>query len=293
MSAHKGITLSLLSSVLFSVLCYYSVFLHPLNGWQIAGWRTVTTVLLLMLALAFRGKLRSFWHYVLSVIKNARLLLATFVCAALLGLQIITFCWTPVNGQSRSLALGYFLLPLVMVLAGRALYGEKLSGWQKVAVLLAACGVAAEVMIVRSLPLVALVVMLGYPPYFIIRRQLKNNAFYSVIAENLFLVVPAMVLLIYQGIDTEWLPAGPGGGWVILTGLGLLSSSALLCFLLASSSLSFTVFGMLSYVEPLLLFLVSLFLPGEKLTLTSLLTYIPIWLAILTLMIDGYKKVKT
>jgi chloramphenicol-sensitive protein RarD len=180
-----------------------------------------------------------------------------------------------------------------MVLAGRALYGEKLSGWQKVAVLLAACGVAAEVMIVRSLPLVALVVMLGYPPYFIIRRQLKNNAFYSVISENLFLAVPAMVLLIYQGIDTEWLPAGPGGGWVILIGLGLLSSSALLCFLLASSSLSFTVFGMLSYVEPLSLFLVSLFLPGDKLTLTSLLTYIPIWLAILALMIDGYKKVKT
>lgn len=142
---------------------------------------------------------------------------------------------------------------------------------------------------VRSLPLVALVVMLGYPPYFIIKRQLKSDAFFSVIAENLFLMIPAVVLLIYQGSGNEWLPTG---GWRTVTGLGLLSCSALLCFLLASS-LSFTLFGMLSYVEPLLLFLVSLFLPGEKLSLSSLLTYVPIWLAVLALMADGYKKVKS
>lgn len=241
----------------------------------------------------FRKKLRPFWHYLLSVVKSMRLLAATCVCATLLGLQIIIFCWAPVNGQSRSLALGYFLLPLVMVITGRALYGETISGWQKIAVLFAACGVTAEVLMVRSLSLVALVVMLGYPPYFIIKRQLKNNAFFSVIAENLFLVVPEIAVLVYQGSENEWLPAGSAGGWGTITRLGLLSSSALLCFLLASSSLSFTLFGMLSYVESLLLFLVSLFLPGEKLTLSSLLTYVPIWLAVLTLMADGYKKVKS
>lgn len=293
MSSQKGITLSLLSSVLFSVLCYYSAFLYPLNGWQIAGWRAVTTALLLVLALVFRRKLWSFWHYLLSVVKSMRLLAAACVCAMLLGLQIIIFCWAPVNGQSRSLALGYFLLPLIMVITGRVLYGDTMSGWQKIAVLLAAFGVTAEVMMVHSLPLVALIVMLGYPPYFIIKRQLKNDALFSVIAENLLLVVPAIAVLVYQGSGNEWLPAGPAGGWGTITGLGLLSSSALLCFLLASSSLSFTVFGMLSYVEPLLLFLVSLFLPGEKLTLASLLTYAPIWLAVLALMADGYKKVKS
>jgi len=291
MSARKGITLSLLSSVLFSVLCYYSAFLYPLNGWQIAGWRAVTTALLLVLV--FRRKLRPFWHYLLSVVKSMRLLAAACVCAMLPGLQIIIFCWAPVNGQSRSLALGYFLLPLIMVITGRVLYGDTMSGWQKIAVLLAAFGVTAEVIMVRSLPFVALVVMLGYPPYFIIKRQLKNDALFSVIAENLLLVVPAIAVLVYQGSGNEWLPAGPAGGWGTITGLGLLSSSALLCFLLASSILSFTLFGMLSYVEPLLLFLVSLFLPGEKLTQSSLLTYAPIWLAVLALMADGYKKVKS
>ncbi|MDF2911918.1 MAG: permease [Pantoea agglomerans] len=74
---------------------------------------------------------------------------------------------------------------------------------------------------------------------------------------------------------------------------GLTELFCLTLLLLASRSLSFTLFGMLSYVEPLLLFLVSLFLPGEKLSLSSLLTYVPIWLAVLALMADGYKKVKS
>ncbi|ARJ43052.1 hypothetical protein B1H58_14130 [Pantoea alhagi] len=242
MSAQKGITLSLVSSVLFAVLFYYTVFLHPLNGWQIAGWRAVTTVLLLMLALAFRRKRDPFWHYLMSVIKNTWLLIATLVCAALLAPADTYF---PLGTRQRAKPV-----TCTRVLSVASGHGSN----RQSAVLLAACGV-----MVRSLPIVALVVMLRYQLYFIIKRQLQNNAFFSLIAENLLLVMPAIALLIYQGNGKEWLPAGAVGGWGILAGLGLLSCSALLCFLLASSSPSFTMLGMQSYVEPLLLFLVSFF----------------------------------
>jgi len=40
--------------------------------------------------------------------------------------------------------------------------------------------------------------------------------------------------------------------------------ATLLCFLLASSSLSFTFFGMLSYIDPILLFLVAFFFAGRE-----------------------------
>lgn len=63
------------------------------------------------------------------------------------------------GSHCRSLALGYFMLTLIMVITGRVLYGETMSGWQKIAVLLAVFGVTAEVMMTRSLPLLALVVI--------------------------------------------------------------------------------------------------------------------------------------
>ena len=58
-----------------------------------------------------------------------------------------------------------------------------------------------------------------------------------------------------------------------------MSGSALVLYLMASQRLTFTTFGMLSYVEPLLLFTVSLLLPSKTLSMTNFLTYLPIWLA--------------
>lgn len=70
-----------------------------------------------------------------------------------------------------------------------------------------------------------------------------------------------------------------------------MSGSALVLYLMASQRLTFTTFGMLSYVEPLLLFTVSLLLPSKTLSMTNFLTYLPIWLAVAFLLIDGLKYI--
>jgi chloramphenicol-sensitive protein RarD len=69
-------------------------------------------------------------------------------------------------------------------------------------------------------------------------------------------------------------------------GLGALSAIGLGCYLLASRYLPLIIFGLLGYLEPVLLALVSLML-GEKIGAEEWLTYIPIWLAVLVLVIEG------
>ena len=49
----------------------------------------------------------------------------------------------------------------------------------------------------------------------------------------------------------------------------------------ASRLLPMGLFGILSYVEPVLLFLVALLFLGEQFDVTQWLTYLPIWLAVL------------
>ena len=65
--------------------------------------------------------------------------------AVLTSAQLWLFLWGPMHGRGLQVSLGYFLLPLVLVLAGRFLYGEKLSWFQFVAVLLAVFGVGHEI----------------------------------------------------------------------------------------------------------------------------------------------------
>ena len=61
---------------------------------------------------------------------------------------------------------------------------------------------------------------------------------------------------------------------------------AMALYLLASKWLPLSLFGLLSYVEPVLLVAVSWIL-GETLGWASLLTYGPILLALLFLAVDG------
>ncbi|MFD2015190.1 hypothetical protein ACFSJQ_03925 [Vibrio olivae] len=75
--------------------------------------------------------------------------------------------------------------------------------------------------------------------------------------------------------------------WITIAGLGLLGSFALLSFLAASHRLPMSLFGMLGYVEPVLLFWVALML-GESFSDGDWLTFIPIWLAVLCLALNGW-----
>jgi chloramphenicol-sensitive protein RarD len=52
--------------------------------------------------------------------------------------------------------------------------------------------------------------------------------------------------------------------------------------------LAFSLFGLLSYVEPVLLVGVALLL-GESIGRDEWLTYLPIWLAVLVLVFEGSK----
>ena len=70
--------------------------------------------------------------------------------------------------------------------------------------------------------------------------------------------------------------------------LGALSALALISYILASRMLAFSLFGLLSYVEPVLLVCVALLL-GESISAGQWLTYLPIWLAVLVLIAEGVK----
>jgi chloramphenicol-sensitive protein RarD len=79
----------------------------------------------------------------------------------------------------------------------------------------------------------------------------------------------------------------PGLLWLIPL-LGLISASALVVYIIASRLLPFSLFGLLSYVEPVLLLGVALLL-GESIKSGEWLTYIPIWMAVVVLVFEGFK----
>src|SRR5690606_15042219 len=96
-----------------------------------------------------------------------RLWLLLPLSSALIGAQLWLFVWAPLHQKAMDVSMGYFLLPLVMVLVGRVLYQERLNRLQTAAVVVAAIGVTHELLRTGSFSWVTALVMFGYPPYFI------------------------------------------------------------------------------------------------------------------------------
>lgn len=286
----QGIALSVLSSFLFAALYYYTTVLHPLTGEAIFAWRVVLGLPALALLITRArgwGEIRLATRRLRS---EVRLWLLLLLSAILIGVQLLLFVWAPLHQRGLDVSLGYFLLPLVMVLVGRIFYRERLTRIQTIAVAIAAIGVVHELWRADSFSWVTALVMFGYPPYFMLRRTLRMGSFCTLWFDMLFLLPIALALLYGQDMSVlEQFMRHPGlFGLVPL--LGLISSAALISYISASRMLPLGLFGILGYVEPVLLFWVAFLFLDENMAGQAWFTYIPIWIAVLLMVAEGLFK---
>jgi len=283
----KGVVLSVLASVLFAVMYYFTSLLTPLSGLEIFGWRMLLTVPCMTVFMIVSGEWRRVWELVRLVAAKPALIGGVVVSSALLGVQLWLFMWAPLNGRSLDVSLGYFLLPLTMVLTGRLVYGEQLSRLQKIAVFFAGAGVLNELYQVGGFSWATLVVIIGYPVYFVLRKRLKTDHLGGLWLD-MALMLPVALWFVQSGEQGFAVLDAHKGLYALIPMLGLISASALVCYVVASRLLAFSLFGLLSYVEPVLLLGVALLL-GESIKAGEWLTYLPICLAVMVLVFEGFK----
>jgi chloramphenicol-sensitive protein RarD len=281
----KGVSLSVLASVLFGVLYYYSTLLTPLDGEDIFAWRMIFTIPFMVCFVAAIGDN----HMVRAIARRAatepQLIPILLASSAFLGFQLWLFLWAPGANKAMEVSLGYFMLPLTMVLSGRLFFKEKLSGWQKLATLSAFVGVTHELFRVGSFSAEALAVALGYPVYFLIRKKFGIDNIGGLWFDLVLLIPIAIWFAAIGDVSIVFIQDAPRFLW-LLPILGLLSACALMAYIMSVRHLSFGLFGLLGYVEPVLLLLVALLL-GETISGAEFFTYGPIWLAVGFLVLEG------
>ena len=286
----RGIGLSVLASSLFAFLSGYTRLLAPLDGTDIFAWRILITLLCVLGLLAWRGELPRLRAAMAELLASPARIALLVLMAALLALQQWLFLWGSVNGRALEVSLGYFMLPLSMVLVGRFHYGEKMDLLQRLAVLCACVGVAHELWMTRAFSWPTLAVALGYPPYFMLRRRIRLDSMLIFAVELMVLALPSLLALVLSPATGPTLrtPAM----WLLLPGLGILSMIALTSYLRAGKLLPMGLFGILGYVEPVLLVLVAMAVLGERLQLAQLGTYVPIWLSVLLTALHSVKLMR-
>lgn len=281
----QGTVASVSSSFLFSLMFLFGLFMQPLSGTQVASWRILMMLLSLVLLVSFTKQWQHVFDYI-KTLKAPKEWLLFVLPTPILGGQIWLFMWGPVNGYGLDVTLGYFLLPLVMILIGRFFYHEDMSIWQWVAALCAAMGVGFDIFQYGSISWVTLFACLGYPPYYLLRRKLAVPPITGLLSD-LTLLSPLMLIMLYSSGGFS-LALESVKFWYLLPLLGAFSALAMALSMVASRKLPVSLFGALSYLEPMLLFVLSVTVLNQSIDEGgSLFMYGMVSLALLFMIMDS------
>ena len=285
-AVRRGVWAAIASNVLFAALFLYSSWMQPMNGTEVFAWRMVAMLLGLMVLMSAMGMWAELLGFVRQMGRDRVRWCWVMLPTPILASQLWLFMWAPVNGEGVNVAMGYFLFPLAMLLGGWLWFKERLSGWQRLAVGLAVVGVAYELWRTAAFSWTTLWVCGTYPVYYLLRRALKVPVLVGLFLDLLLIAPVMLVWLLWQSDSFALLVQQPMLlGLVVL--LGINSTLAMFLNLWASQKLPVSLFGMLSYLEPILLFVVSLWVLREPLEEGEWVGYGLIWLGLCVMALEG------
>ncbi len=285
----RGVAVSVGSSISFGLIYFLTPLLHPMSGEAVWAMRALVAVPFLTIVLLASRDWRLAAEFGHRMRRKPLLALGALASAALLSAQLWVFAWAPLNGRAMQVALGYFLLPLVLVVVGRFLYKDRMVWWQWAAAGTALVGVIYEVIRIGGVSWETLLVALGYPLYFVLRRSMGTGHVGGMWWDFAIMFPFAVAVTIWSFTDGSWLASNPALWWAAPS-ISLFAAFALLLYMVASRLLSMSMFGLLSYVEPAMLLVASLLI-GERIAPGEWFTYGAIWAAVLILVAGGAAEV--
>ncbi|MDP0271506.1 EamA family transporter RarD [Glaesserella parasuis] len=280
----KGITFSVTASILFGVLYYLSTHLKPLSGEEIYGFRMWVSLPFVISALFIFKKNDEFNRYLKRLKQHPHLILVLLTTTAVTGLQMWLFLYAPNNGYAIDVSIGYLLMPIAMVAVGRFLFNETLSLLKIISIISASVGVFITLITAGSLSWATLMVLIGYPVYFSLRKHFDMSHLSSFVCEIILMLPIATYFML--NTDMQFVTENNPNFYFWLVLLGIVSGTALIGYIMASSLVPINVLGLLSYIEPLAMLIVA-FIIGEVLDQSSYILMACLMLSICLLVLDG------
>lgn len=189
------------------------------------------------------------------------------------------YVWATTHGATLEASLGYYLNPLLNMAAGAALFRERLDRWGKVAIALAAIGVAIQALALGRPPWIALMLAFSFCAYGVIRKRVPVDAQAGLLVECLLMLIPGLAYVWWlqsQGLGHGF--SGPSAvAWMMFTGAATVFPLAL--FAWAARRLPLSTMGFIQFLAPTLQFAVGVW-AGEALTPLRIVSFAFIWLGV-------------
>ena len=283
---NKGLLFGISAYIIWGLLPLYWKLVEEAGAYEILAHRGIWSLLICVSLLALRKQLKSAYE----MVRSSRTFSLLFLASGLLTINWGVYIWSVTVNRVVEAALGYYITPLINVTFGVLLLREKLRPAQWIAVALAAAGVVILTLGYGSLPWIALVLAISWGSYSLIKKSLNLGALETLSLETLFAFLPNLVfLLIIQGNGS----AEFGSTWtisILLFGAGAATVIPLLLFNGSTTRLPLSTVGLLQYITPTIMFFIGIFINDEDISMTKVIGFAFIWLALAVLSRDLYRS---
>ncbi len=283
----SGLPAALGAYVIWGLLPLYLIWVSSVPPFEFVGWRILWTLPICALIISVRRQ----WGEIRTALSDGKVMRVLLASAALIAVNWFVYVWAIQTGHVYAASLGYYINPLLNVLLGTLLLGERLSRLQWLAVALAATGVAVLAGGALTTLWISLTLALSFGTYGLLRKQVTVGALPGLTIESALLLVPAACV-------AGWYAASPAGssfddslGLSLLIVLGgLFTAVPLWLFAIAAKRMAYSTLGFIQFLAPTIVFILGLTVFQEDLKPAQAICFALIWAALALFMWDLWSK---
>jgi chloramphenicol-sensitive protein RarD len=275
--SRRGLLLGAAAYTMWGAFPLYWPLLEPAGALEILAHRILwSLVMMTVLVVASRrtSQLRA-------LVADRRTLALLAVAAVTVTVNWATFIWGVNNGRVVETSLGYFVNPLVTVLMGVFILGERLRPLQWAALALAAGAVGVLAVDYGRVPLVALVLAFSFGTYGLAKKTAGVGAVESLTLETMII---APVAAVYVGSLTATGASSFGahgvGHALLFVTTGIVTAVPLICFGAAATRVPMVTLGLLQYLAPILQFALGVLYFHEDMPAGRWVGFVLVWIAL-------------
>jgi len=273
----SGLPYALGAYTIWGLFPLYLMNIRHVPPLEFVGWRVVLTLPVCLVILVMRRQL----GHLLAALRNPRAVRILAASALIIGVNWLVYVTAIQTGHVFAASLGYYINPLVNVLAGTIFLKERLSRTQWFAVAVAAIGVSILAWGAREMLGISLTLAVSFAGYGLLRKLAPVESLPGLTVESFLLLLPASGILAWQIAFAGGLSFGQGAmNDSLLACAGLVTATPLLLFAVAARRMEYSALGFVQYLAPTLVFLFGLFVFDERLRIVQLLCFLFIWTAI-------------
>ena len=288
-SFNKGIVLTALGSFWWGVIgVIYFEYISFVGHIEVVVHRCIWTAFFLIISTSYFSK----WQILINTIKDYKILITLFFSGLLIFINWAVWIYAVSTNQIIDASFGYFIMPILSVLLGNLFFKELLNTKRKVSIILVVISILFLFFFnLESIPWVGLIVALSWGFYNLLRKKINVDTDVGLLVESLFILPFALItfyLITQKGLN-DFSFSNPSLMLLLLLA-GPMTVIPLFLYVRGVELCGLGPTGMIFYITPTFQFILGFFYYDEAFSLTKLVSFIIIWIAVFIYLKDLYES---